>query len=54
MVIAASIYSRFYIEVGVGVSTFFLIPTPLKLLPTPPKLLLTLDSTALLSTDPKK
>jgi hypothetical protein len=34
MVIEASVYVRFYIEVGVGVCTF--LPTP-----TPPKFLLT-------------
>jgi hypothetical protein len=40
MVIAASIYLRFYTEVGVGVGTF--LPTP-----TPPKIPSDSDSTAL-------
>jgi hypothetical protein len=35
MVIVASIYLRFYIEVGVGVHTFLPSLTPPKFLPTP-------------------
>jgi hypothetical protein len=44
MVIVASIYLRFYIEVGVGVGT--LLPTPT---PTPLKIPSDSDTTALLS-----
>jgi hypothetical protein len=39
MVIVASIYLRFYIEVGVGVDTFLPTPTP-----TPPKIPSDFDS----------
>jgi hypothetical protein len=35
MVIVASVYLRFYIEVGVGGGTFLLTPTPPKFLPIP-------------------
>jgi hypothetical protein len=41
MVVVASIYLRFYIEVGVGVGTFLSTPTPPKIPPDS-------DSTALL------
>jgi hypothetical protein len=43
MVTVASVYLRFYIEVGVGVGTF--LPTP-----TPPKIPSDYDSTALITT----
>jgi hypothetical protein len=35
MVVVASIYLRFYIEVGIEVSTLLPTPTPQKFLPTP-------------------
>jgi hypothetical protein len=42
MVIVASIFLRFYIQVGVGVGTFLPTPTPI-----PPKIASDSDSTAL-------
>jgi hypothetical protein len=45
MVIVASIYLRFYIEIGVGVGAFLPTPTP-----TPPKMPSGSDSTALVWT----